>query len=41
MSKMILKNKKIYYFNVFMNEKHLENQLQSHSQTPLIIKKNI
>ena len=33
-SKIILKNKKIYYFNVFWNEKHFEKQLLPHFQAP-------
>ena len=32
-SKIILKNKKKYYFYVFRHEKHFEKQSQSHSQT--------
>jgi uncharacterized membrane protein YobD (UPF0266 family) len=33
MSKIIFKNKKKYYFNVFWNEKHFEKQPLPHSQT--------
>jgi hypothetical protein len=30
---LILKNKKIYYFDIFLSEKQFEKQLQPHSQT--------
>jgi len=31
MSKIILKNKKIYYFKIFLKELHFKKQLVSHS----------
>jgi len=34
LSKIILKNKKIYYFDVFRNKKYFKKQLSSYSQTP-------
>jgi hypothetical protein len=33
MKNNFLKNKKIYYFNAFLNEKYFENQTLSHSET--------